>query len=209
MTTNTPDATNTTDTDARHVERMKKVKAAIDARVAAANADVGVFLVLTGPGKAKSSSAFGMVARALGHNMRVGVVQFIKGAIPTGEELFFRRFPEVEFHVTGEGFTWDTQNRPRDVERAEAGWKIAKGLLQRTDIDLVVFDELNIVLAERYLDTSTVIDDILARPTMQHVVVTGRGAPQQLIDCAHTVSEVKVIKHAFQQGIRAQNGVEL
>ena len=197
------------DQEARHLAKMKKHKAAVDARIARADQDAGVLLVLTGPGKAKSSSAFGMVARSLGHGLKVGVVQFIKGAIPTGEERFFRRFPdEIEYHVTGEGFTWETQNRARDVERAQAGWAIARGLLQRPEVSLVVLDELNIVLSHGYLDTEQVVADLLARPAHQHVVVTGRGAPQALIDAAHTVSEVKVVKHAFKQGIRAQPGLE-
>lgn len=197
------------DVNEQHREKMKKHKAAVDKRIAQAERDAGVLLVVTGPGKAKSSSAFGMVARALGHGMKVGVVQFIKGATPTGEEQFFRRFPdEVAFHVTGEGFTWETQNRERDIERAQAGWEIARGLLRDPAVGLVVLDELNIVLAHGYLDEATVLTDLAARPPMQHVVVTGRGAPPALVELAHTVSEVKVVKHAFKQGIRAQAGVE-
>ncbi len=197
-------------TEARHREKMQRLKAAVDARIARAQEDTGVLLVLTGPGKGKSSSAFGMVARALGHGMKVGVVQFIKGAIPTGEERFFRRFPdEVEFHVTGEGFTWETQNRARDIERAQAGWALARGLLQREDVPLVVLDELNIVLAHGYLEVDTVLADLTARPLHQHVVVTGRGAPAALVELAQTVSDIKVVKHAFRQGIRAQPGLEL
>ncbi len=197
------------DLNERHVEKMKKHKAAVDARIAQAERDAGVLLVVTGPGKAKSSSAFGMVARSLGHGMKVGVVQFIKGAIPTGEEKFYRRFPdEVAFHVTGEGFTWETQNRERDIERALAGWEIARGMLRDPAIGLVVLDELNIVLAHDYMPVDTVLADLRQRPPMQHVVITGRGAPQALIDAADTVSEVKVVKHAFKQGIRAQRGLE-
>jgi cob(I)alamin adenosyltransferase len=197
------------DVNERHREKMQKHKAAVDARIARAERDAGVLLVVTGPGKAKSSSAFGMVARALGHGMKVGVVQFIKGATPTGEERFYRRFPdEVEFHVTGEGFTWETQDRERDIARATAGWEIARGMLRRPELGLVVLDELNIVLAHGYLATEPVLADLAARPPMQHVVVTGRGAPQALIDQADTVSEVKVVKHAFKQGIRAQRGLE-
>lgn len=196
-------------TEARHQAKMQRHKAAVDARIARADQDAGLLLVLTGPGKGKSSSAFGMVARTLGHGGKVGVVQFIKGAIPTGEERFFRRFPdEVEFHVTGEGFTWETQNRARDIARVEAGWAIARGLLQRPDIALVVLDELNIVLAHDYLPVATVLADLAARPAGQHVVITGRGAPAALLDAAHTVSELKVVKHAFKQGIRAQAGIE-
>ncbi|HSI51413.1 MAG TPA: cob(I)yrinic acid a,c-diamide adenosyltransferase [Ideonella sp.] len=197
------------DIEARHKAKMQKHKAAVDQRIAKADTDTGVLLVMTGPGKGKSSSGFGMVARALGHGMRVGVVQFIKGAIATGEERFYRRFPEeVAYHVTGEGFTWETQNRARDVERAEAGWQLARGLLRDPAVGLVLLDELNIVLSHDYLDTATVLDDIAARPSGQHVVVTGRGAPQALIELANTVSEVKVVKHAFKQGIRAQPGLE-
>lgn len=201
----------TTDDEAneRHREKMQRHKAVVDARIAKAERDAGVLLVITGPGKAKSSSAFGMVARALGHGMKVGVVQFIKGTTPTGEERFYRRFPdEVEFHVTGEGFTWETQDRERDVARARAGWDIARGLLQRPEVGLVVLDELNIVLAHGYLELAPVLADLAARPAMQHVVVTGRGAPAGLVEQADTVSEVKVVKHAFKQGIRAQRGLE-
>jgi cob(I)alamin adenosyltransferase len=197
------------DVNQRHREKMQKHKAAVDARIARAERDAGVLLVITGPGKAKSSSAFGMVARALGHGMKVGVVQFIKGATPTGEERFFRRFPEeVEYHVTGEGFTWETQDRERDIARARAGWDIARDMLRRPELGLVVLDELNIVLAHGYLEVGPVLADLAARPPMQHVVVTGRGAPAELVEQADTVSEVKVVKHAFKQGIRAQRGLE-
>ena len=193
----------------RHQALMAKTKAAVDARIAAAQTDCGVLLVITGPGKGKSSSGFGMVARALGHGLKVGVVQFIKGSRATGEENFYRRFPEeVSYHVCGEGFTWETQNRERDVQRAQEGWAIAQGLLRRPDIGLVLLDELNIVLNKSYLDTPAVLADLAARPAMQHVVVTGRGAPEALVAAAHTVSEVSVVKHAFKQGIRAQPGVE-
>lgn len=197
------------DINERHREKMQKHKAVVDARIARAERDAGVLLVITGPGKAKSSSAFGMVARALGHGMKVGVVQFIKGATPTGEERFYRRFPEeVEYHVTGEGFTWETQDRERDIARARAGWDIARGMLVRPDLGLVVLDELNIVLSHGYLELEPVLADLAARAPMQHVVVTGRGAPPALIEQADTVSEVKVVKHAFKQGIRAQRGLE-
>ncbi|MBQ0934865.1 cob(I)yrinic acid a,c-diamide adenosyltransferase [Ideonella paludis] len=193
----------------RHQTLMAKTKAAVDARIAAAQTDCGVLLVITGPGKGKSSSGFGMVARALGHGLKVGVVQFIKGSRATGEESFFRRFPqEVSYHVCGEGFTWETQNRERDVQKAQEGWAIAQGLLQRADVGLVLLDELNIVLNKGYLDTDAVLADLAARPAMQHVVVTGRGAPDALVAAAHTVSEVSAVKHAFKQGIRAQPGVE-
>lgn len=194
----------------RHKARMARKKEIVDAKIQEAQRDQGVVVVVTGNGKGKSSSAFGMVARSLGHGMKVGIVQFIKGAIPTGEERFFRRFPdEVRFHVAGEGYTWETQDRERDVAKAEAGWAKALELLRDPDIGLVVLDELNIALKGRYLDVDRVIADLAARPPMQHVVITGRGAPPELVEAANTVSDVTVVKHSFAQGIRAQKGVEL
>lgn len=190
-------------------ERMRRKKAVVDAKVAQAEADKGLLLVLTGNGKGKSSSGFGMVARALGHGMKVGVVQFIKGTASTGEENFFRRFPdEVAYHVTGEGFTWETQDRERDRQVAESGWQQAAALLADPEIGLVLLDELNIVLKYGYLDLARVLEDIRLRPAMQHVVVTGRGAPAELVAAADTVTELSVVKHAFQSGVRAQKGVE-
>lgn len=195
--------------DARHRQRMQRKKTVVDGKIAAAETERGVLLVLTGNGKGKSSSAFGMVARALGHGMKVGVVQFIKGKFSTGEETFFRRFPEVHYHVMGEGYTWETQDRERDVRAATAAWAVAQRMLADASCELVVLDELNIALKHRYLDLAQVVADLQARPAMQHAVVTGRGAPQALIDAADTVTEMNVVKHAFQQDIRAQKGVEL
>lgn len=193
----------------RHRARMERKKAVIDARIQAADKQVGIIIVNTGNGKGKSSSAFGMAARALGHGMRVGVVQFIKGAMSTGEELFLRRFPEeVSFHAMGEGYTWETQNRERDMEKAAEAWAQARRFLQDPAIGLVVLDELNIALKYRYLDVHTVIEDLLDRPAMQHVVVTGRGAPPELVAIADTVTEMNVVKHAFAAGIAAQAGTE-
>ncbi len=207
-TPNTP--ADTDGRDERHRERMQRKKAVIDAKIDAAQRDCGILLVTTGNGKGKSSSAFGMVARALGHGMKVGVVQFIKGAVPTGEERFFRRFPdEVEFHVMGEGYTWNTQDRSRDVERAQAAWQVARRMLRDEGVGLVVLDEVNIALKHRYLDVQQVIADLQARPAMQHVVLTGRAAPAELVEVAHTVTDMGLVRHAFAQGIRAQPGVEL
>jgi cob(I)alamin adenosyltransferase len=150
-----------------------------------------------------------MVARALGHGMKVGVVQFIKGAASTGEEKFFRRFPEeVSYHVRGEGYTWDTQDRQRDIDKAVAAWAVAKQLLNDPAIGLVVLDELNIALKHSYLDLDTVLADIGGRPELQHVVATGRGAPPALIEAADTVTEMGMLKHAFKSGVKAQAGVE-
>lgn len=194
----------------RHQKRMKRQKEIVDDSVQQANKDKGLLLVITGNGKGKSSSGFGMVARALGHNMRVGIVQFIKGAFSTGEEAFFRRFPdEVEYHVMGDGFTWDTQNLKQDIASAEAGWDVCKRLLQDPTINIVLLDELNIVLKMHYLDIGTVLKDIDNRPKMQHVIITGRGAPDAIIEAADTVSRIEDVKHAFRDGIRAQKGIEL
>jgi cob(I)alamin adenosyltransferase len=193
----------------RHRVRMERKKAIIDAKIAAADKKIGIIIVNTGNGKGKSSSAFGMVGRALGHGMKVGVVQFIKGAMSTGDELFLRRFPDdVGFHAMGEGYTWETQNRERDIVKAEAAWEQARRFLSDPAYGLVVLDELNIALKYRYLDVHTVIADLLDRPEMQHVVVTGRGAPPELIAVADTVSEMTDVKHAFRAGIAAQAGTE-
>ncbi|QTP55637.1 cob(I)yrinic acid a,c-diamide adenosyltransferase [Billgrantia sulfidoxydans] len=194
----------------RHAQRMAAKQKIMHERIAGAQKEQGLLLVLTGPGKGKSSSGFGMLARALGHGMKVGVVQFIKGTRETGEEAFFRRQPGVEYHVMGEGFTWDTQDRERDTRAAEAAWQVARGMLTDASFDLVLLDELNIALRYDYLDLDQVLDDLQARPPMQHAVVTGRYAPEPLIELADTVTEMKVIKHAFKdQGIKAQRGIEL
>jgi cob(I)alamin adenosyltransferase len=207
MTDTTPEQTAAL--NERHRVRMERKKAVIDAKIAAADKKIGIIIVNTGNGKGKSSSAFGMVARALGHGMKVGVVQFIKGAMSTGEEQFLRRFPdEVSFHAMGEGYTWETQNRERDVAKAEEAWQQARRFLADPGYGLVVLDELNIALKYRYLDVHTVIADLLDRPAMQHVVVTGRAAPPELIEVADTVTEMNVVKHAFKAGIAAQAGTE-
>lgn len=195
--------------EARHKAQMARQKKVVDQGIARAAERRGVVIVNTGNGKGKSSSAFGMVARALGHEMRVGVVQFIKGSFSTGEEMFFRRFPEVSYHVMGEGYTWETQDRARDVAAAGRAWEQARAFLSDSAIDLVVLDEINIVLKMGYLDMQHVLAALRARPRMQHVVLTGRGAPAELIDYADTVTEMREVKHAFRAGIAAQPGVEL
>ena len=195
--------------DERHKARMQRKKALMDERIAEAQDEYGLLLVHTGNGKGKSSSAFGMLARALGHGMKVGVVQFIKGAASTGEEAFFRRFPdEVRYHVMGEGFTWETQDRQRDIAKAREAWAVAAELLSDPEIGLVVLDELNIALKYGDLELAPVLADIESRPLLQHVVVTGRGAPDGLIEAADTVTEMGLIKHAFKAGVKAQKGVE-
>ena len=200
---------NSDDAQLRHKVDMQRIKEEVDKKMKAAQRDAGLIIVVTGDGKGKSSSAFGMVVRALGHGMRVGVVQFIKGAIRTGEAKFFRRFPgEVEFHATGEGYTWVTQDRERDIRNAEAGWTHARRMLADPDLGLVVLDELNIVLKYQYLDVQEVLLALRDRPSMQHVVITGRDASPEIIEAGDTVTEMKLVKHAFHQGIRAQKGVE-
>ncbi len=193
----------------RHKKRMQRHKEVVDAAIARATEDRGIILVLTGNGKGKSSSGFGMVARSLGHGFKVGVVQFIKGSFSTGEEAFFRRFPEVEYHVMGTGFTWETQDKDKDIAAAEAAWTQAEALLSDPDIALVLLDELNIVLKYRYLTIERVLETLAKRPSQQHVVITGRAASQALIDVADTVTQMNVIKHAFKAGIKAQKGIEL
>lgn len=197
------------DSSAQHRARTQRHKEVVDAKIARATESRGVVLVHTGNGKGKSSSAFGMIARALGHNMRVGVVQFIKGGSPTGEETFFRRFPKVEYHVMGEGFTWETQDKQRDIASAQAAWDVACSMLRNPDIALVVLDEINIALKLHYLQIEQVLEALRNRPAMQHVVLTGRAAPDALIEYADTVTEMRPIKHAFDAGIQAQEGIEL
>ena len=194
----------------RHEDRMAKKKAIVDDKIKQADKEKGVIVITTGNGKGKSSSGFGMVARALGHGMKIGIIQFIKGAFSTGEESFFRRFPdEVEYHVMGDGFTWETQNREQDVITASQAWKEAQRMLKDETYDLILLDELNIVLKYQYLNIEDVIADLQKRPIMQHVVITGRAAKDELIEIADTVTEMKDIKHAFRSGIKAQKGIEL
>ncbi|MDM8557763.1 cob(I)yrinic acid a,c-diamide adenosyltransferase [Candidatus Parabeggiatoa sp. HSG14] len=193
----------------KHRKRMQRHKEVVDAAVAHATEERGIILVLTGNGKGKSSSGFGMVARALGHGLQIGVVQFIKGSFSTGEETFFRRFPEVQYHVMGTGFTWETQDKDKDIAATETTWTKAEALLNDPDIALVLLDELNIVLKLDYLSVERVLETLAKRPPQQHVVITGRAAPQVLIDVADTVTEMNVVKHAFQSGIKAQKGIEL
>ena len=199
----------TVSAEEQHRARTQRHKEVVDAKIARATESRGIVLVHTGNGKGKSSSAFGMIARALGHNMRVGVVQFIKGSASTGEETFFRRFPEVEYHVMGDGFTWETQDKQRDIASAQAAWDVACSMLRNPEIALVVLDEINIALKLRYLDIEQVLEALRNRPPMQHVVLTGRAAPDALIEYADTVTEMRPIKHAFEAGIRAQKGIEL
>lgn len=202
------------DKNARHKKAMEKQKAKVDANIAAASTERGVAVLLTGNGKGKSSSAFGMVLRALGYGQKVGVVQFIKGAQLSGEEIFLKnsasKLPnsQVELQQMGTGFTWNTQDRSGDIAAAEATWQHASRMLADPSIDLVVLDELTYMLGYTYLDEAMVLNAIRARPEQQSVVVTGRGGGSALQDIMDTVSEVKDIKHAFKAGIKARQGVD-
>ena len=200
---------NSQDKDQRHKAAMEKQKAAVDSAIAAADTEQGVAVLLTGDGKGKTSSAFGMVMRALGYGQRVGVVQFIKGEQLSGEEIYLReRCPEVDFYQMGTGFTWDTQDRSADIAAAESTWREAQRMLADATLDLVVLDELTYMLAFKYLDESAVLAAITGRPSEQSVVVTGRGGGSALREAMDTVSEVKDIKHAYRAGIKARRGVD-
>lgn len=196
--------------DEHYRERAQRRKELIDRRIARATIDRGVVVVNTGNGKGKSSSGFGMLARSLGHGFRCGVVQFIKGSFSTGEEAFFRRFDEeLDYRVMGEGFTWETQDRARDIAAASAAWQEAARMLSDDRYDFVLLDELNIALSKDYIAVDAVIAALAARPPRQHVVITGRAAPAALVEAADTVTEMHLVKHAFKAGIKAQLGIEL
>jgi cob(I)alamin adenosyltransferase len=194
---------------ARHKAAMQKQKERVDASIEAADTERGVAVLLTGDGKGKSSSAFGMVMRALGYGMKVGVIQFIKGEQLSGEEIYLREHcPQVDFHQMGTGFTWDTQDRSADMAAAARTWALAKPMLQDSSYDLVVLDELTYMFAFDYLPQQEVLDAIRLRPREQSVVVTGRGGGAALQEIMDTVSEVKEIKHGFKAGIKARRGVD-
>lgn len=192
----------------RHANRMARKKAHIDEQIAKAAEERGVLVVNTGNGKGKSSAAFGVVARALGHGLKVAVVQFIKGRSDTGEEAFFRQQAGVQWHVGGEGFTWETQDDSRDRNAARAAWAIACEHLKNPEIGLVVLDEFTYTLKYGWITMDEVLPVLQARPQMQHVIITGRAAPKELREAADTVSEIEMEKHAFQAGIAAMPGLE-
>lgn len=193
----------------RHREKMQKRKAVQDQEVASKSIEKGLLMVNTGPGKGKSTAAFGLLLRTLGYGRRVVVVQFIKGAWDTGERRALDWFEDlVEWHALGEGFTWETQDRTRDIAACERAWAVAKAALARPDVALVVLDELNIALRYDYLPVTQVLADIAARAAGQHVVVTGRNAKPELIEAADLVTEMALVKHHFKNGVKAQQGVE-
>ena len=198
------------DKNAAHNRAMVDLKAERNALMATKTVETpGLLLVHTGDGKGKSTAAFGIVARALGWKQQVGIVQYIKGNWVTGEREFFKRFPDqVRYEVIGEGFTWDTQDRARDVATAQAAWVVSMEMLHDPALDLVVLDELNIALRYDYLDIDRVVADLKARPRDKHVVITGRNAKPELIEIADLVTEMTLIKHPFDQGVLSQRGID-
>jgi len=192
-----------------HKARMERLKASVDRRIEAAQEEKGLLIVYTGAGKGKTTAALGMALRCIGHGMKVAVVQFIKGAIDTAEERALKSFGDrVVFLRMGEGYTWETQNRERDTTFALDAWTAACGFLRDPSYAMVILDEFNIALQHEYVSLSTVMPTLHVRPPMQHVVITGRGAPAELIDKADLVTEMKQVKHPFRKGIKAQQGVE-
>lgn len=196
------------DSDA-HKRKMQKLKEKVDARIAAADTERGVMILLTGNGKGKSSSAFGMVMRSLGYGYKVGVVQFIKGEQLSGEEIYLReQCPQVSFYQMGTGFTWNTQDKSADIAAAEKTWSVVEPMLRDESYHLVVLDELTYMLSYGYLDEDRVLEALASRPVAQSVVVTGRGGGSALRELADTVTELKDIKHAYTAGIKARKGVD-
>ena len=197
------------DINAEHREKMARRKAARARMLATKTEERGLVIVHTGLGKGKSTAAFGMVLRCLGHGMRAGIVQFVKGAWGTGERDVLARFPDlVTCRAMGEGFTWDTQDRARDIAAARAAWDLAKAMIADPSYRMVLLDELNIVLRYGYLPVAEVIAALKAKPRDLHVVVTGRNAPAELIEAADLVTEMTLVKHPFRAGVKAQPGIE-
>ncbi|MBZ0215555.1 MAG: cob(I)yrinic acid a,c-diamide adenosyltransferase [Fimbriimonadaceae bacterium] len=195
--------------DARHAMKMRKKKEARDKIIATKTIEKGLLIVHTGKGKGKSTAAFGMVFRALGHGQKVGVVQFVKGKWETGERDVLDRFSDlVTIRTMGEGFTWETQDRQRDIAAAQAAWEQAKELIADPDIKMVLLDELNIVLRYDYLPIDEVVDVLSNKPADKHVIVTGRNAKDEMIEAADLVTEMTMIKHPFRSGVKAQAGIE-
>jgi cob(I)alamin adenosyltransferase len=197
------------DENARHHEKMVKKKAARDKIMAGKTIERGLLIVHTGKGKGKSTAAFGMVFRAIGHGMRTGVIQFVKGARSTGERSILEKFPDlVTIKAMGEGFTWETQDRGRDIEHARAAWEESKKMIADPTYKMVLLDELNIVLRYDYLSIGEVLPVLRNRPADKHVIVTGRNAKDELIEIADLVTEMELIKHPFRSGVKAQAGIE-
>ncbi|RAP42132.1 cob(I)yrinic acid a,c-diamide adenosyltransferase [Rhodovulum viride] len=207
----TDETADTVADDARHAAKMARKKAARDKIMAGKSGEKGLILVHTGTGKGKSSSGFGMILRCIAHQMPCAVVQFVKGAWDTGERrLLTSHFGDLcQFHAMGEGFTWETQDRARDIAAAEKGWEKAKELIRDPAIRMVLLDEINIALRYGYLDADRVVEFLQAeKPPLTHVVLTGRNAPEALIEAADLVTEMTLVKHPFRSGIKGQPGVE-
>ncbi|WP_197979401.1 cob(I)yrinic acid a,c-diamide adenosyltransferase [Sphingomonas sp. Leaf30] len=195
--------------EAEHTARMAKKKVVQDKIVAAKTIEKGLLMVHTGPGKGKTTAALGMAVRMMGHGRKVGIVQFVKGAMTTGEKVIFDAFPDlVEFKPMGEGFTWDTQDRARDIAVAREGWDEVRRMILDPSYAMVIADEINIVLRYDYLPLDEVLAGFAARPAMTHVVATGRNAPDALVAAADLVTEMGLVKHPFRGGVKAQAGVE-
>jgi cob(I)alamin adenosyltransferase len=192
-----------------HHDKMARKKAARDKMMTGKTGEKGLLIVHTGPGKGKTTAALGLALRAVGHGMRVSIVQFVKGKRDTAERRILERFaPQVEIQALGEGFSWETQDRDKDIEAARRAWTLAKRHLSDPNYGMVILDELNIALRDATLPLAEVLADLAARPPMQHVVITGRGAPLDLIEAADLVTEMTLVKHPFKQGIKAQAGIE-
>ena len=199
----------TEDTHESHQQRMQRRKQAFEERKAKATREKGLLIVHTGAGKGKTTASLGLAFRALGQGMKVGIVQFIKGAIPTGEAALARKLDlPIEIHTMGDGFTWNTQDRERDVASARQAWDKALELLRDESFDLVILDELNVVLKYDYLPLEEVLEALRRKPERLHVVITGRNAQEKLIDLADLVTEMKLVKHPYRQGIKPQKGIE-
>lgn len=192
----------------RHVARMQRKKAVIDEKVAAAQEERGLVLINTGNGKGKSSAAFGVLARAVGHGLNAAVVQFVKSRTGTGEEAFFSQHPAIQWFVMGEGFTWETQDPDRDRRAARAAWEQACACLRDETLGLVILDEFTYALKYGWVDIEEVAEALHNRPRMQHVILTGRAARPELIELADTVTDMTLVKHAFQSGLKAMPGIE-
>lgn len=191
-----------------HQSRMAKRKAVVDAKIAKATEERGVLILLKGNGKGKSSSAFGTLARSVGHGQRAAVIQFVKGRMETGEYKFFRDHPLIDWYVMGHGFTWETQDKNRDIEAAQKAWAVAEQLLQNPDLNMLVFDELSYMLKYQYLDVEPIVTALQNRPKHQNVIITGRTMAVPLQDIADTISVVQDERHAFRLGVKAQQGIE-
>lgn len=195
-------------TDTKYQARMAKKKAIIDEKIAKATEERGVLILLRGNGKGKSSSAFGTMARSVGHGKKCAVIQFIKGRMETGEYKFFKNHPQIDWHIMGHGFTWETQNKEQDIAAAEKAWAIAEKLLQDESYDMLIFDEMGYMFKYKYLDTAPVIEALQNRPKMQNVMITGRTIARPLMEIADTISVIDDVRHAFREGVKAQKGIE-